>query len=368
MKSRSLVLALILGLFAWFFAAALFRSGLFAFRDAADFYPPLFQLTRSQWLSGLVPLWNPYENLGMPLAGNGTSSVFYPGTLIFLLPCDFAWTCKIYVMAHVLLAAVTAYREARQLGSSVEAAGLCRLCYAFGGNVLFQYTNVVFLVGAAWLPAAVEATDRMLLGRSFSAAAGLGVILALMTLGGDPQAAYHAGLLAATYALGLWWCERRTGRAAISMPLIRTRPALLAVAAGVGLALATVVILPSAEFAARSERGHARGAEHLRDSRLFASPGRRHSHRSRTGSAGRSRQPRGTRLSIQRPPVAAGGVFLAECRRPAVSRESTLARRRALGGTNLGPFFLHGPVAAHLGSGSFSAVSCLFRTRKRDRG
>ena len=46
------------------------------------------------------------------------------------------------------------------------AAGLCAVSYAFGGNVLFQYCNVVFLVGAAWLPAALLASDWMLLRRS----------------------------------------------------------------------------------------------------------------------------------------------------------------------------------------------------------
>jgi hypothetical protein len=275
MKWRCLILALVLGLFAWFFAAALFHSGSFAFRDAADFYPPLFQFTRSQWLAGRVPLWNPCENLGMPLAGNGTSSAFYPGTLIFLLPLDFTWTYKIYVLAHVLLAAATAYRTARRFGCSVEASGLCALGYAFGGNVLYQYANVVFLVGAAWLPAAVEAADRMLVGRRFGAAVALGVILALMALGGDPQAAYHAGLLAATYALALWWRERRArisrvGRAERAPPaesaretaglvprdtkFLHSRPALLTVAAAVAFVLAAVAVLPSIEFSAHSER------------------------------------------------------------------------------------------------------------------
>jgi hypothetical protein len=317
MRSRYLVLGLIVGLFAWYFAAALFGSDLFVFRDAADFYQPLFQFTRSQWLCGSLPLWNPYENLGMPLAGNATSSVFYPGTQIFLLPWDYAWSYKIYVLAHVLLAAATAYRTARRFGSSVEASGLCALCYAFGGNVLYQYTNVVFLVGAAWLPAALEAADRMLVGRSFAAAVGLGVILALMTLGGDPQAAYHAGLLAATYALGLWWCERRDSLGGVplrfgwhalttrsvgwacsarpptclpaatpreGMPpdsevgaesvhptprtprparFLRSRPALLAVAAAIGFLLAAVAVLPSIEFAAHSERSASRVARSI---------------------------------------------------------------------------------------------------------
>ena len=120
-KSRLIVLALVAGLFVWFFADALFGGGVFVFRDAGHYYYPLFRFVKSEWAAGRVPLWNPYENLGVPLAGNPTSSVFYPGTLIFLLQLDYAWAYKLYVMGHVLLAAGAAYRLGRHWGGSVEA-------------------------------------------------------------------------------------------------------------------------------------------------------------------------------------------------------------------------------------------------------
>jgi hypothetical protein len=269
MKPRLLVLTLFAGLFVWFFGDALFRPGMFAFRDAADYYHPLLEFVRGQWGAGRVPLWNPYENLGMPLAGNATSGVFYPGMLIFGLPWDYATAYKIYVLAHVLLAGVAAYRLARHWQNSVEASGLCALSYAFCGNVLYQYSNVIFLVGAAWMPLALWAADRALVGRSLRAALGLGLVLALMVLGGDPQAAYHTGLLAAMYAL---WLRRprnpRGGRrkaeggdaapADVPLPapagLLKNRLVLLAVAAAVALALSAIVVLPSTEFARQSQR------------------------------------------------------------------------------------------------------------------
>ena len=87
--------------------------------------------------------------------------------------------------------------------------------------MLFQYSNVVFLVGAAWLPLAVLAADRMMLqgtearceGSGVRARVGwavvFGVVLALMTLGGNAEMAYHAGLAAAMYAVWLAWHDRR---------------------------------------------------------------------------------------------------------------------------------------------------------------
>ena len=54
------------------------------------------------------------------------------------------------------------------------AAGLCALCYSFSGAVLFQYCNVVFLVGAAWLPFALLAANHMLSGASVDLGSGVG--------------------------------------------------------------------------------------------------------------------------------------------------------------------------------------------------
>jgi len=216
--SRVTVLVCVAGLFAWVFFDALFAGEMFCFRDAAHYYYPLFQFIQEQWAAGRVPLWNPYENLGQPLAGNPTASVFYPGKLIFALPLDYAWAYKCYVMAHVLLAAWAAYRLARRFCASIEAAACCAISYAFSGNVLYQYCNVVFLVGAAWLPPALLAADRMLAGgrRAVSWAVALGVVLAMMVLGGDPQMAYNAGALAALYALLLWFHHCKAARPAVA--------------------------------------------------------------------------------------------------------------------------------------------------------
>ncbi|MHC4403991.1 MAG: YfhO family protein [Planctomycetota bacterium] len=261
--SRWILIALIAGLFVWVFADALFFGGVFAFRDAAHYYYPLLQFTADQWKSGQVPLWNPHENLGVPLAANATTGAFYPGTLVFLLPLDYAWAYNLYVTGHVLLAAWAAFRLARHWGGSPQAACVAATSYAFSGNVLFQHCNVVFLVGAAWLPWAVLAADRMLRRPSgIRGAVALGVVLALMTLGGNAEMAYHAGLMAATYALWLWWGGRTPGD---EPPLSRRatggwtsrRPVLLAVAAAVALILSAVQVVPSIELTRRSGRASA---------------------------------------------------------------------------------------------------------------
>src|SRR5262249_38857460 len=87
------------------------------------------------------------------------------------------------------------------------------LAYAFGAPILFQYCNIIFLVGAAWLPLGVRAVDRWVrLGRRWGLLE-LAVVLAMQTLGGDPQSAYLLGLSALGYAAGLAWSRAREGAA-----------------------------------------------------------------------------------------------------------------------------------------------------------
>ena len=148
---RALVALSILLPVAGLFGGALLRGDVLAGRDVSNFYYPLFQWECRQWREGRVPLWSPQDNLGMPLLADGSSSVFYPGKLVFALPLDFARRFTLYVVLHLVCAAWAAYFAARRFGASVEAAGLAAVSYTFGGNVLYHYSNVIFLVGASWL-------------------------------------------------------------------------------------------------------------------------------------------------------------------------------------------------------------------------
>ena len=192
---------------------AILRGEQFAYRDAAHYYYPLHQRVQVEWEAGRWPLWEPEENGGMPLLGNPTAAVLYPGKLVFaVLPYPLA--ARVYVIGHTLLAFASMFFLMRSWGTSAAGAGLSAVAYAFGGPILFQYCNIIYLVGAAWAPLGVRAADRWLrLGRR-SALLELAVVLALETLGGDPEVAYLTGLCAGGYAIGL----ARARRAGNSVP------------------------------------------------------------------------------------------------------------------------------------------------------
>jgi hypothetical protein len=216
----------------------------FAYRDAAHFYYPLYERVEKEWNEGRWPLWEPEENAGMPLLGNPTAAVLYPGKLIYrALPYPLA--ARVYVIAHTLLAFAGAIALSRTLGIGIAGSLIAGIAYAFGAPILFQYCNIIYLVGAAWVPWGIREIDRWLrLGRR-SAIVGLAVVLAMQVLGGDPQAAYLEGLCAGVYAILLSRDERARPPMRGWKKLAWVVGLVVVLAIWVGLTLALAAYLPT---------------------------------------------------------------------------------------------------------------------------
>ena len=195
-----LILACLLGLSLFCFGPVILKDRQFGDRDAAHYYWPLYQKVQDEWNHGRWPLWETEENAGMPLLGNPTAAVLYPGKLIYhVLP--YPWAARCYLIFHTLLAFLSMLILMRSWQVSGIASAASALSYAFGAPVLLMSSNVIFLVGAAWLPLGIRAADRWVrLGRRWGILE-LAIVLAMQTLGGDPESAYLLGVSAAGYAV-----------------------------------------------------------------------------------------------------------------------------------------------------------------------
>jgi hypothetical protein len=130
----------------------------------------------------------------MPMA-----AVLYPGKLLYaLLP--YSWAARLYVIAHTALALLGTFNLGRKLGLSHTGAFLGAVSYAFGSPVLSLHSNVIFLVGAAWVPWGFGAIHDLLASGKQRGMLELAVVLALQALGGDPEAAYLTVVAGAIYA------------------------------------------------------------------------------------------------------------------------------------------------------------------------
>ena len=191
----------LLGLFGDVLTGARFL----AFRDAMHFYPPLYRLVASEWLSGRVPLWNPWLNGGQPLAAMNTAGVFYPPQVLATCLLPDGVSLSMLMIGHVALAGAAAFVMARDAGASRDASLLAGLSFALSGSMLFNIYNANALAGVAWAAWAVRAGIRLLERFDAGDFLVLALALACAVLAGDPQSTVHAGIVVGI----VLWCRHR---------------------------------------------------------------------------------------------------------------------------------------------------------------
>jgi len=217
-----------------------------SFRDQGDFFFPLKLYTADRIASGQVPFWNPLSGFGEPWLANGQSGVFYPPTLLFLLPSP-ALAAGLFLLLHFMIGAWGAWRFLKQ--EAVSDAGALFGAAAFSACGFAASLSVYWNHFGAWayLPA-IAALARSGLRRA-SARAGLALLVGLQAMAGSPELTAGTILLAAF----LTW-EARVEPGGWAEPSRARRVLRLAGAAALGLALAAWVILPMAELLVHSER------------------------------------------------------------------------------------------------------------------
>ena len=250
------------GLLCYLFGGILFGSNQFGYRDAGYYHYPFAEQILRETSAGFLPLWDPYENLGVPLAGNPAAAVFYPVRILLFglvrLGAPFDPVYKLYILIHLAIAflsfvylARTSLSDGRPLVSRPGTL-FGALAWTFGGQILFQTTNIPFLIGAAWLPLLAGAHLRILLRPSPGAAAAAALAIALMITGGDPQTA-----LAGTLLFVPLFFFVRTGRTRSGIPPAPPFRTVLFPFCGsvlLGLALAAAQVFPAAETSLLSSR------------------------------------------------------------------------------------------------------------------
>ena len=111
----------------------------FSLRDQITLFIPFTEQAWTQVHQGHLPLWNPYNGLGMPLAFNWESAPFgLPALVGYVVPLRFAYT--VGVLVTVVVAGTGGYVFGRVLRLGVIAS-------AFIGTVLVLSGPMVGLLG-----------------------------------------------------------------------------------------------------------------------------------------------------------------------------------------------------------------------------
>ncbi len=218
--------------------------------DQIQLFIPWTRLVWEQVHHGQLPLWNPYNALGMPLAFNWESAPFsLPVVIGYLVPENLSFTAQLVVTLFIAGTGVYALGKVLRLSvlGCVMAATVFELSGPFIGWLGWPLSSVMSWAG--WL---ITAAVLIVRGHHRTRAIAFGaVVLALALYAGDPEGSFL--LLLATGVVVVVILAHRTplfrGSGALLRPVID-----LAVMAIAGVVLATPLLLPGLQVASRSNR------------------------------------------------------------------------------------------------------------------
>jgi hypothetical protein len=236
--------AVVLGILVFAaFPQVLLGSHSFAHRDYGLFGYPLAHYFRDSFWRGEVPLWNPYNELGIPFLAQWGTMVLYPPSLIYLL-LPLPWSLSFFCLLHLFFGGMGMYVLATKWTGNRLAAGIAGLGFAFSGFTLNCLMWPNYTASLAWMPWVVHAVSlawqkggRQIVWASFAGA--------LQMLSGTPEIILFTWLILA----GLWVCTGvGTWREAVqSFRRFATISALTA-------ALSAAQLLPFFELLSDSQR------------------------------------------------------------------------------------------------------------------
>ena len=199
------------------------------------------------WQKGEFPLWCPYVFGGRPFAADPTTQCFYPATLMWLvLPKMTAFTLD--TLLHYVLGGFFAYLFLRSLEVRPTFSVYGGMLYTLSGfnAVHIAAGHLNFHAAVAWLPLAFWCVEKAVGGRRAFWLWGGGV-LGLQFLAGGIPVSWMTFLFTGLYAVVRSSYPWRASRFANGV-------AGFAVMATLGVGIAAVQLLPTAEFASLGVR------------------------------------------------------------------------------------------------------------------
>lgn len=222
----------------------------------------------SEWLAGRVPLWDPYEDTGLPLLAESQVGVLYPPSILFLSPLPPSLALSLFILIHFSLAGLFTFILARSLGLGWAAATLSGLAFGMGGVLMAQTPNLNIMTGAVWLPLILYGALQTTRRRSWLVALLASLPLALQILTAQPQVVFYSLVTVAGYGLYRVSLDFFTGDSRHRPGYAGQTLLLLTAAVVSGLLLAAPQFIPTYELQQLSVRAEERGVGFLTENSL----------------------------------------------------------------------------------------------------
>ncbi|MDB6066362.1 MAG: hypothetical protein JWR26_2570 [Pedosphaera sp.] len=170
----------------------------FFYRDYAAFGYPLAYFHKESFWHGEMPLWNPFNDCGLPFTAQWNTMSLYPLSLFYLL-LPLSWSLGVFCLGHVFLAGMGMYFLAHRWTGSRLAAAVAGVAFAYNGltwHSLMWPNNISALGWMPWVVLAAELAWR----RGGRWVIGAALVGATQMLAGAPEVILQTWAL-----LGMLW-------------------------------------------------------------------------------------------------------------------------------------------------------------------
>jgi hypothetical protein len=130
----------------------------FVARDFGLFAYPLAHFQQDCLRHGVFPLWNPYNNCGVPFLAQWNTMPLYPPAL-FYLALPLTWSLGVFSLLHLWWAGFGMYFLARHWSKNDFAAAFAGTVFAFNGFTLNLVMWPSHIATFSWLPWVILATE-----------------------------------------------------------------------------------------------------------------------------------------------------------------------------------------------------------------
>ncbi len=170
---------------------------------------PILALVSNVYMSGNIPLWNPYIALGTPLAASAISAVFFPlNFIVYSMPHSFfGQAFDFTILVKLFIAGFFTYCFMRELNIGRGGSFASAIAFMLNGYFIL-YLNMVHLNVEVLLPLLLFVFERLIKTQDFKHIIFAGIVLAVSILGGMPESTLFALVLAVTYYVFRIWFKK----------------------------------------------------------------------------------------------------------------------------------------------------------------
>ncbi len=219
-----------------------------SYYDAGHFGYPVAWFFRESFWRGELPLWNPYNNCGIPFLAQCNTMTLYPPALFYLI-LPMPWSFGVFCLAHLFLAGMGMYFLAREWTGNSLAGAVAGAVFAFNGLTWngLMWPNII--AGLGWMPWVVLAVERAWRG------GGRSIVLAALAAGMQLLSGGAEVVVLTWMFLGCWWLAQMFRP---EIPRGRLAGGMMAVG-GLAAGLAAAQLLPFFDLVLHSQRNAAFG-------------------------------------------------------------------------------------------------------------